>query len=49
MRAFSQDKGQRACVAAFVAAVIAGEPSPIDPAEILEVSRLAIDAADRAG
>jgi len=49
MRAFSQDKGQRACVAAFVGAVKAGGPSPIDPAEILEVSRLAIEAADRAG
>ena len=49
MHAFSQDKGQRACVAAFVDAVTAGGPAPIDPAEILEVSRLAIEAADRAG
>ena len=49
MSAFSQDKGQRACVAAFVAAVKAGGPAPIDPVEIIEVSRLAIEAADRAG
>ena len=49
MRAMSQDKGQGACVAAFVKAVKTGGASPIPPAEILEVSRLAIEAADRAG
>ena len=49
LSAFSQDKGQRACVAAFVEAVTSGGPAPIDPAEILEVSRLAIEAAERAG
>ncbi len=49
MRAFSQDKGQRACVAAFLNAVKTGGASPIPPEEILEVSRLAIEAADRAG
>jgi predicted dehydrogenase/threonine dehydrogenase-like Zn-dependent dehydrogenase len=49
MRAFSQDKGQRACVAAFVEAVKSGGPAPIKPVEILEVSRLAIEAAERAG
>ena len=49
LSAFSQDKGQRACVAAFVEAVKSGGPAPIDPAEILEVSRLAIEAAERAG
>jgi predicted dehydrogenase/threonine dehydrogenase-like Zn-dependent dehydrogenase len=48
MRALSPDKGQRACAAAFVAAVKSGAPSPIPLAEIIEVGRLAIQAADRA-
>jgi len=49
MRAWTRDKGQRACAASFVAAVKAGAPSPIPADEILEVSRLAIQAAERAG
>jgi len=49
MSAFSQDKGQRACVAAFVNAVKTGGLSPIPTAEIIEVSRLAIEAAECAG
>jgi predicted dehydrogenase/threonine dehydrogenase-like Zn-dependent dehydrogenase len=38
-----QDKGQSACAAAFVAAVKQGQPSPIPPAEIFEVSRVSIE------
>ncbi|HET8899507.1 MAG TPA: bi-domain-containing oxidoreductase [Rhodanobacteraceae bacterium] len=39
-----QDKGQRACAAAFVAAVKSGAPAPIPLEEILEVSRVSIEA-----
>jgi predicted dehydrogenase len=42
-----QDKGQRACAAAFVQALRNGSPSPIPPEEILEVSRVAIEVASR--
>lgn len=49
MKSWSQDKGQNACAAAFVAAVRAGGPAPIPPEEIFEVSRLSIQAAERAG
>lgn len=51
-RAFSrtntlrQDKGQKACAKAFIDAVKAGSPSPIPIAEILEVSRVTIEAAE---
>jgi predicted dehydrogenase len=48
MRAWRQDKGQRACAAAFVGAVKTGSPSPIPLEEILEVSRVSIEAAARA-
>lgn len=44
MRLWRQDKGQAACAAAFVSAVRAGGPSPIPLDEILEVSRVAINA-----
>jgi len=44
LRSWRQDKGQDACVAAFVQAVKKGEPSPIPLDEVLEVSRLAIAA-----
>jgi predicted dehydrogenase/threonine dehydrogenase-like Zn-dependent dehydrogenase len=47
LRAWRQDKGQRACVAAFIAAVRQGGPPPIPLDEILEVSRVAIAAATR--
>lgn len=49
MGAWTQDKGRRACAAAFIAAVKAGAPSPIALDEIIEVSRAAIEAAERAG
>jgi predicted dehydrogenase len=40
-----QDKGQRACVAAFVQALRTGGPAPIPVEEILEVSRVTIELA----
>jgi predicted dehydrogenase/NADPH:quinone reductase-like Zn-dependent oxidoreductase len=44
MRLWRQDKGQRACVQAFVEAVRGG-PSPIPLGEILEVTRVSIESA----
>jgi predicted dehydrogenase len=46
-RLWRQDKGQAACVAAFVDAVRGGGPPPIPVEEILEVSRLVIELAER--
>ncbi|MEM9060193.1 MAG: bi-domain-containing oxidoreductase [Pseudomonadota bacterium] len=50
-RLWRQDKGQTACVAAFCEAIRTGGPSPIPADEILEVSRLSVEAevAARAG
>jgi predicted dehydrogenase/threonine dehydrogenase-like Zn-dependent dehydrogenase len=47
MNLWRQDKGHRACAAAFVDAVRRGAASPIPLAEILEVSRVSIEAAAR--
>jgi len=46
-----QNKGQQACIAAFADAIRDGHSSPISMAELLEVSRATIDAAEmiRAG
>jgi predicted dehydrogenase len=44
-----QNKGQQACVAAFVAAVANRAPAPIPLAELLEVSRVTIDIAKELG
>lgn len=41
-----QDKGQNACVAAFVEAVEKGGASPIPVAELFEVARVTIDVAE---
>lgn len=46
MNLWRQDKGQRACAAAFVRAVQAGEPAPIPLAELLEVARVTIAIAN---
>ncbi len=46
MNLWRQDKGQRACAAAFVNAVSSGGPSPIPPAELFEVSRTVIEVAE---
>lgn len=45
MKLWRQDKGQRACAAAFIASVRSGAASPIPLDEILEVSRVTIDVA----
>ena len=45
MNLWRQDKGQRACAAAFVAAVNASGPSPIPLDELLEVSRITLQIA----
>lgn len=44
-RSWRQDKGHKACVAAFVAAASGRGPAPIPVAEIFEVSRVTIDLA----
>ncbi len=49
MRLWRQDKGQQACVEAFVAAIGAGHGGAAIPfEEIMEVSRVAIEAAGKA-
>lgn len=45
MNLWRQDKGQKACAAAFVRAIARGGPAPIPLDEILEVSRVTIDLA----
>ena len=45
MSLWRQDKGQKACVKAFVDAVRGGGPAPIPLEEILEVSRISIELA----
>lgn len=45
MNLWRQDKGQKACTQAFVAAITEGKPSPIPLSEIMEVSRVTIQIA----
>ena len=45
MNLWRQDKGQKACVQAFVNAVSTGAPSPIPANELFEVSRVSIEIA----
>ncbi len=44
-RLWRQDKGQRACAAAFVTTLQEGGPTPIPVEELLEVSRVSIELA----
>lgn len=44
MNLWRQNKGQADCVRAFVTAVMSGGPSPIPADEIIEVSRVSIEA-----
>jgi predicted dehydrogenase len=46
MKGWRQDKGQKACVAAFVNAVNAGGPAPIAFDELIETSRVTIEIAE---
>ena len=43
MNLWRQDKGQRACTAAFVNAIAAGAPSPIPFEELIELTRATFD------
>jgi len=45
MNLWRQDKGQKACAAAFVRAVESGGASPIPLDELIEVARVSIEAA----
>jgi len=45
MNLWRQDKGQKACAAAFVQAISTGGPAPIPLDEILEVARVSIDVS----
>lgn len=46
-KSWRQDKGQKACVAAFMEAVRAGAPSPIPAGELFEVARVTIASAEQ--
>jgi predicted dehydrogenase len=43
-----QDKGQKACAAAFIKAIAQGGPAPIPFDEIVEVARVSIEVAGAA-
>lgn len=46
-RLLSQDKGQKACAAAFVESIRSGSPAPIPYEEIMEVARVSIEVAEQ--
>jgi len=46
MKLWSQDKGQTACVAAFVEAIAKGGPAPIPFEETIEIARKTIEVAE---
>ena len=46
MKLLKQDKGQIACIKAFVNAIREGNPSPIPYEEVMESSRVSIEVAD---
>lgn len=46
VRSWRQDKGQRACIQAFIDSVRTGGPPPIPLDELFEVSRVAIELAE---
>ena len=48
MNLWRQDKGQRACAAAFIEAIRSGSPSPIPFDELLEVALVSIELAEAA-
>jgi hypothetical protein len=45
MRLWRQDKGNAACVQAFVDAIAKGQPSPIPADELFEVAQATLEAA----
>jgi hypothetical protein len=48
LRLWRQDKGQKACAAAFVKAVKDGGPLPIPFDELVEVTRVSFEVAEAA-
>jgi hypothetical protein len=46
MKLFKQDKGQKACVKAFLDAIREGNASPIPYNELIESSRISIEIAE---
>ncbi len=48
MSLWRQDKGQKACVAAFLNAIASGQSAPIPLDELVEVSRVSIEVAQQA-
>ena len=47
MNLLRQDKGQEACVAAFLTSIEQGIPAPISFAELVEVTQVTLDAAEQ--
>ncbi len=47
MNLMRQDKGQEACAGAFIAAIEKGHPAPIPFGELVEVTRITIEAAEQ--
>lgn len=47
MNLWQQDKGQKACAAAFLESIEKGLPCPISPDEVFEVARVSIEAAEQ--
>lgn len=47
MNLWRQDKGQKACSAAFISAIKENKPCPISASEIFEVARVTIEAAEQ--
>lgn len=47
LKLWKQDKGHRACVAAFLNAIKTGAKTPIEAVEIFEVSRISIEVAEQ--
>ena len=48
MNLWRQDKGQKACAAAFIKAIAQAGPAPIPFDEIVEVARVSIEVAGAA-
>ena len=46
MKLFKQDKGQKACVKAFIESIANGKESPISYEEVMESSRVSIEVAN---
>jgi len=46
MKLLKQDKGQKACVKAFVESIVNGEKSPISYEDVMESSRVSIEVAN---